>query len=493
MIRKSLKVIGLVLLLLALAVGGRTVSLRSRQLPAGAAPKVGDLPVDATAAAARLASALRIPTVSHEEGANVEAAAFAALHQYLAATFPLAHAALRREVVNGSSLLYTWPGSDPSLPPLLLLSHQDVVPVEPGTEGAWTHPPFFGDVAEGYIWGRGSLDDKAGVVGILEAVELLLRQPPQGLKPKRTILLAFGHDEEIGGERGASRIAALLESRRVRPQMILDEGGLIAQGLVPGLAKPVALIGTAEKGFVSVELSADAAGGHSSMPPRHTALGLVARAIERLEDHPMPARIAGPTAQSFAFLAPEMPFVQRAVLGNLWLFGPLVRAQGANEASTGARLRTTTAATVFQGGVKDNVLPHHARAVVNFRILQGDTVATVLEHVKATVGPEVKVKISGSFSAEPSPEAAVDGPAFRELQTTIAQVLPGTLVAPNLLVGATDSRHYRRLTNDIYRFLPMRLGPGDLDRLHGTNERIGVESYAEAIRFYAQLIRRAAG
>jgi carboxypeptidase PM20D1 len=370
------------------------------------------------------------------------------------------------------------------------MSHMDVVPVEPGTEGKWTRGAFSGDIADGYIWGRGTLDDKVSVMAVLEGVEMLLAR---GFQPERTVLLAFGHDEEVGGNQGAAAIARLLESRGIRPELIVDEGGVIAEGMVPGVTAPVALVSTAEKGFVTVELTAKAKGGHSSMPPPHTAIGAVAAAVQKLEDNPMPARVAGATRSSFEFLAPELPFTLRTVMGNLWFFGPLLTGRLTAEPASNARLRTTTAATMIHGGVKENVLPSEAKAWVNFRILPGDSVASVLQHVKDTVGPDIGVEVSGQMRNEPSPETSADGSAFRLLQTTIAQVFPGTLSAPNLLSGGTDTKHYQRLTNNVFRFVPVKIQAEDLERVHGTNERVGVETYAGAVRFYAQFVRNAAG
>lgn len=482
----AIALVGLVVVLLAVLVL-RASMLKSRQVTA---EPVTDLTVDANAAAQRLAGAVRFPTVSHEQGKNVEAQAFLGLHEYLRTSFPLVHQTLQRETVANYSLLYTWPGRNPGQAPILLLSHMDVVPVEPGTEGKWTRGAFSGDIADGYIWGRGTLDDKVSLMAVLEGVETLLAR---GFQPERTVLLAFGHDEEVGGSQGAAAIAHLLESRGVRPELIVDEGGIIAEGLVPGVTAPVALISTAEKGFVTVELTARAAGGHSSMPPPHTAIGLVAAAVQKLEENPMPARIAGATRSSFEFLAPELPLPLRTVMGNLWFFDPLLRSQLSADPASNSRLRTTTAATMIRGGVKENVLPSEAKAWVNFRILPGDSVASVLEHVKQTAGPDIAVEVSGTTRNEPSPETSVDGPAFRLLQTTLAQVFPGTLTAPNLLSGGTDTKHYQKLTNNVFRFIPVKIQADDLERVHGTNERVGVENYAGAVRFYAQFVRNAAG
>ncbi|MES1210939.1 MAG: peptidase dimerization domain-containing protein, partial [Acidobacteriota bacterium] len=286
----------------------------------------------------------------------------------------------------------------------------------------------------------------------------------------------------------ARSVASLLEQRGVRPLFVLDEGGAIVKGMVPGIAAPVAMVGTAEKGYVNVELTAQSRGGHSSMPPPHTAIGEVAAAVHALEEHPMPARLAGATRDSFETLAPEMPFVPRLILSNLWLFGPLVESQYAADPAGNARLRTTTAATIISGGVKENVLPLGARAVVNFRILPGDSVASVLEHVRQTVGPGIKVAQAGLQATEPSPTSGTGTPEYRLLQSTVAEVFPGTLVAPNLLAGGTDSKHYQRLTRTVYRFLGISMEKEDLDRVHGTDGRVGIEAYAGAVRFFVRLL-----
>ena len=484
--KKALAVLGLLLLALIAVVLVRTALVHSHQI---AAEPVTDISIDAGAAAERLAAAVRFPTVSHD-GGQVEREAFLGLHEHLVRSFPLVHARLTREVVADYSLLYTWKGKNPNAAPILLLSHQDVVPVEPGTERSWTHPPFSGAIADGFIWGRGTLDDKPGVLGLLEAVETLLTR---GFQPERTVLLAFGHDEEVSGIHGARQVAALLRQRGVKPEFILDEGGAIAEGMVEGVKPPIALIGTAEKGYVSVDLVAKTEGGHSSMPPRHTAIGRLAAVIHELEEDQMPARIDGATKKSFEFLAPEMPFGPRLFLSNLWLFGPLARRTFSDDPAANSRIRTTTAATIVQGGVKENVLPLEARAVVNFRILPGDTVADVVEHVRAHAGPEVQVSARQATATEPSFESDVEAPAYRLIQTTVGQVFPGTLVSPNLLGGGTDTKHYKDLTRNIYRFLPVHIQKSDLARIHGTNERVSVESYAGTVRFFVQLLRNAAG
>jgi carboxypeptidase PM20D1 len=397
---------------------------------------------------------------------------------------------LERETVATYSLLYTWRGTDPSLKPILLAAHLDVVPVELGTEPAWDEAPFGGRVVDGFVWGRGSLDNKSALLGVMEAVEMLVGE---GFRPARTVYLAFGHDEEVGGMQGARAIATLLDARGVVLQMVVDEGGIIADGLVADVARPVALVGVAEKGFVSVALGTRAAGGHSSLPPRESAIGTLSAAIARLEASPMPARLEGPARQLLERLGPALPFPRRAALANLWATAPLVVRNLERSPTTNALVRTTTAVTIFEAGTKDNVLPSHARAVVNFRVLPGDTVADVLEHVRRVIdNPSVEIETVGALS-EPSAVSATDSESYRILERTIREIVPDAIVAPYLVSVATDSRHYAGLAGNLFRFLPMRLKPLDIERVHGTNERVAVRDYERAIRLYRQLILNATG
>lgn len=456
-------------------------------------PRVADHPpatkldVDAETVAQHLAGALAIPSISHEDPALVDSAAFKQLHAYLAAQFPRLHATLNRETVSELSLLYVWPGTEAELDPLLLLAHLDVVPVEAGSEEGWTQKPFGGAIADGYVWGRGALDDKASVLAQMEAIELLLAR---GFKPRRTIYLAYGHDEEVGGQDGAARIAAMLHRLGVQPAMVLDEGGAVMSGTIPGVEKPVALVGIAEKGYLSLMLSTEAEGGHSSMPPDNSTVGIVARAVARLEAQPLPLRLTEPVEAMFAQVGPHMSFLRRLAMANLWLSAPLIERALAGKPSSNAMVRSTTAATMFSGSPKQNILPARAAAVVNFRLLPGDTREAVIQHVTKTVD-DPRVTITAlAFGSEASPISPVDVPAYAMIEATIQQVLEGDtlVVAPYLVVGATDARWYSALTPHIYRFQPLRLETADLARLHGTNERIAVENYAEMVRFYAQLL-----
>jgi carboxypeptidase PM20D1 len=474
----------LALAALAAVLVARTAGMRSRQVDAPAAEPVA---FDTAAAARRLADAIRIPTVSREEGPAPDSL-FAALHQQFASAFPRAHAVLRREAVGGS-LLFTWRGADPAAPAILLTGHLDVVPVDSGSEGRWTHPPFAGVIADGFVWGRGALDDKGSVLAILEAVDALLAE---GFRPVRTIHLAFGHDEELGGEGGAVRLAALLAKRGARVAWVLDEGGTITQGLVPGVEAPVAVVGIAEKGYVNVELVATDLGGHSSTPPAHTAIGRLARAVSRLEARPFPARIAGATGALLEHAGPEMSLPLRLAFANLWLLERPLLAQFTRDRRSAAAVRTTTAVTLVSGGTKANVLPAEARAVVNFRTLPGDSAAAVAAWVRGTVNDSaVRVRVLPGAN-EASPVSSPESAGYRAVATAIRQVYPGTVVAPYLVIGATDARHYVGLTPTVLRFAPGLETAESPPRAHGTDERVGIGEHAQAVRFYAQLIRNSA-
>jgi|SRR5271167_2030631 len=488
------RLVSFFLLVFVVVILARTFFISSKQIsPRPHTPE----PIDVPKAAQDLSGAIPFATISWgPDGTDAQRQAtqeaFTGFHAYLEKTFPQVYAKLAQETVGANNLLFTWKGTDPGLKPIVLIGHQDVVPIEEGTESNWTHPPFSGQIADGFIWGRGTLDDKMAVVGLLEAVNTLLSE---NFQPKRTVILAFGQDEEVGGLEGAEKIAQLLESRGVQAEFVTDEGGFLSLGMMPGVSAPVAMIGTSEKGYLSLELSVETAGGHSSVPPKTSSIGILSAAIHKIETHPMPAYVHGPIGEFLEYGGGSASFPLRVVFQNMWLFAPVVQHILESSPDTNATLRTTTAVTIFRAGTKDNVMPSRAAAIINFRILPGDTVRSVTEHVRQVVG-DLRVKIqpmAGEPPVEPSPRSSVDSPNFKLMQTTLAQVFPNAVVAPFVFVAATDSKHYAPLTRDIYRFSPMQMTSEDVARLHSTNERIGVDTFAHMIDFYCQLIRNAVG
>jgi carboxypeptidase PM20D1 len=435
-----------------------------------------------------LAAAIRLETISYEDAAEFRAEPFLALHRLLESAYPQLHAKLEREVVADYSLLYTWRGSDAALAPMLLTAHLDVVPVTAEALPDWTHPPFAGEIADGFVWGRGTLDDKGSLITIFEAVEQLVAA---GFTPTRTIYLAFGHDEEIGGGHGAAAITELLRKRGVRLWLSLDEGLAIVSG-TGGITGSAALIGVAEKGFLTLDLTAREPGGHSSTPPPQSAIGRLARAVVRLEENPLPARIDGVSAQMFDALAPQLSLERRLAIQNRSWLGPVLEWFLARDPATNALIRTTTAVTIVRGGVKENVLPQSATATANFRLLPGDTVEEVTARVREILGDD-GIEITTRTKDEASAVSPTDGAQFEALRSALHEVDPGLPIAPALVLGGTDTKWYGQLADAAYRFVPFHLDASDLRRAHGTNERVSVQNLGWGVRFYGALIRHAAG
>jgi len=481
--KKILVVILLGILILLSVVLVRTIRFTSMQLQPN---PIGEFSVNTEQIVDHLSKAIQFKTISDQDSEKIDKKEFLGLQNYIEKTFPKIHSALLKEVVGDYSLLFTWKGNEKMLEPILLMGHLDVVPVKSETEDGWTHPPFSGSISNGFIWGRGAIDDKVSVFSILEAVEILLEQ---GYETRRTIYLAFGHDEEVGGFKGAAEIAKLLQSRGVKPYYVLDEGGVISEGIIPGIYLPAALVGIAEKGYVSIELGIEAKGGHSSMPPKQTAIGILSTAITKLEKNQFPAKVTEPIRKMLEYLGPEQSFSNKAIFANLWLFSGLVKRKFSSLPMTNALIRTTTAPTMIEGSDKENILPTEASAVVNFRIIPGESIDEVINHVRNTIDdPRITLKPL-NLQIEPSVISDVESPIFRLIQRTIHQIFPDVVVTPWLVVAATDSRYYTELTDNVYRFTPIRIRPEDASRFHGIDERISISDYENCVRFLIQLIK----
>jgi carboxypeptidase PM20D1 len=453
------------------------------QRSTGSVEKMEGIPVDEQSVAEHLAAAVRCKTVPVDENGTPDPQAFQQLHEMLEKTYPLVHQKLKRECVNDFSLLYTWPGTRQELEPVMVMAHQDVVSANP-TE--WTHPPFDGVITDGFIWGRGTLDIKNQLIGIMEAAEALLQQ---GYRPERTILFGMGHDEETGGVSGSKVVGQRLKEKGIHLAGIVDEGGGISAGLAPGIRGPVALIGVSEKGYLTVEFTVHSAPGHSSTPPTQSSIGILSRALARLEAHPMPTHLRR-LRPLYHGIGKAAPLYIQVAFANVWLFGPFLKRWLVANPEMNASMRTTTALTIIQGGTEDNTIPAEAKAFVNFRLLPGDTIADVLWHIKSTVKDDrVKVKpVEGKFN-EALPTSSRTNQAYKSLSTVIRQVFDNPPVAPYVMLGGTDCMHFVPVCDDIYRFTSLVMDESFRGLEHGIDERIPIAGMAKMVKFYARLMQ----
>jgi carboxypeptidase PM20D1 len=447
-------------------------------------PEITEISLDQAAAVDRFSKALTIPTISYDDRSQFDAGAFRDFHDFLQSAYPLVHEHARRTIVNDYSLVFHLPGSDTSLEPVLFMSHMDVVPIEEISRDQWTHPPFAGTVDDGIIWGRGSVDDKIGVIALMEALELHLAK---NVQPKRSIYFAFGHDEEVGGKEGAAQIANYFADKGIRFDFVLDEGGAVTEGMLLE-DHPVAIIGVSEKGYVNLVLTVDSPGGHSSQPPEQSAVGILSRAIVMVEDNPFPARLdyLYPTFEAIGSYA---PYGARLAMGNLWLFSNLVKKRMLANQAQAAGLRTTTAATMFSGSPKANILPTRATAVVNFRILPGETVESVKQRVTELIDDE-RVMVSEEFGNNPSTVSPTDSRGYGLIAGTIRGMDENILVAPYMVRGGTDAKYFYPLSSNVYRFLMIQVDSEAMKYVHGIDEHVATEEYLRAIRFYYHLVRQ---
>lgn len=447
--------------------------------------KIAVLKID-TLSKENFSKAIRIKTVSPENTVDFDSIQFHHFTRFLRNTYPLTDSILEKKTFNTFSFLYKWPGTNATLKPIVLMAHLDVVPVVKENIPSWKHDPFGGEIINDTIWGRGTIDDKVGVVAIMESLELLIKSD---FMPERTIYIAFGHDEEIGGLRGAKTIAKYLKEEKIEAEFVLDEGGTIAQKLIPGIEKDVALIGIAEKGFVSLQLSVRLEGGHSSMPEKETAIDVLSNAIVKLKKNPFPAKISPPIDEFIKNLGPEMPFVNKLVFANKSIFESIITGIYEKSASGNALVRTTTSPTIFTSGTKENSIPLTANATINFRIIPGETSATVINSVKQNINDDRVTIKPNAFVSEPSKVSSTNSFGYKILHKTISQIHPTTIVAPYLVVAATDSRHFNTISNNIYRFSITKLNKGNIKSFHGLNERLPLSDFENSIRFYHQLIK----
>jgi len=420
----------------------------------------------------RLAALIRVPTVSAER-AETGDGPFEELIDLLAEQYPLVHEHLTRERIGGSGLVYTWTGGS-GADPVVLMAHYDVVPVA-GQESEWSVPPFEGRIVDGQVWGRGALDDKGALCALLDAVENLLAE---GWSPPRTVLLCLGPDEELHGTT-ARLIAQTLKQRGVQPWLVLDEGGAVTEIPFPGVSGAFAMVGLAEKGVMSVELSAEGTGGHASAPTGLTAVGRVARAVARLNRNPfdihMPRTVVSLLAALAEHAEPTYAKAWRLAASTPWLAARLLAAAGGADGA--ALVRTTLAPTMLAGGSSSNVLPSSASAMLNIRVNVGETTTGVVARLRRVEGDE------------PTPESPSDNTQFALIAASVDAGYPGVATIPYLTTAATDGRHWHRFAPAVYRFAPLYIPDAERAGIHGRDERVAIDSLVRGERCYRALLK----
>jgi len=433
----------------------------------------------------RLSKFIQLKTVTYNDFSQIDMVEHRKVEGFFKKNFPLCSKSLNLTKINDFGYIFRWEGKDKGKKPVLFMAHFDVVPVQ---DEGWGFPPFSGEVKEGHILGRGTLDTKNTLLGILESTEKLISE---GFVPESTIYFAFGGDEEVMGLQGAVKIVEYFKNKNINFDWVIDEGSIIAQNMLSMTDKPLALIGIAEKGFANVRLLAHGEPGHASMPPEHTAAGLIARAVYRLENNPFPVSLTKTVREFLKSLIPHVSFSLALVFSNLWLFAPVVKLIFKKNPKTAAMVRTTQAATILKGSNKDNILPDKAEAIINVRILPGETKSEVLNRMRSVVKD---IQVSVGFTNEddasnPMGESSSTADGYIKIKNTVNKVYPEGIVSPFLVTATTDSRHYKDITDNIYRFVPMVLTNEDLKKIHGLNESISIENYTLIINFFTELMK----
>lgn len=429
-------------------------------------------------AAERLAKAISFQTISHHP-AMMDTATFNAFHHWLFETYPNLFSKTQVDTFSTHTLVLKWSGES-SENPILFMAHQDVVPVD--LNANWEFPPF-GDIPQGeYVYGRGTLDDKGSMMAIIEAAEALIQM---GFVPSNDIYISLGQDEEIGGKNGAKIVAEYFKSNGIRFAYVLDEGGIISEGIIPGITEPIALIGTSEKGYISIDVESEFRGGHSSMPADTNAITLAAEVITRMKSNPFEFKIGGSMEGFLNYLGPYFPTLNKMAAANRWAFEGLIINAYSKSPSGAALIHTTCTPTIITAGIKDNVTPMRSLVTFNSRILPGESTESVFKHYEEVLADlPVTLSIHDNFSENPSPISTYQSEAFQHFAELVKTNYPECLVSPYMVLGATDARYMTSLSDNVYRFMPFRFSKEDLPRLHGVNERVKIHDYTRAISFY---------
>jgi carboxypeptidase PM20D1 len=438
------------------------------------------LPTDAIK---HMTEAIQIATETPNDAFEYDSAVFYSYRKLIEKNYPLVHQQLSRTVIDSFNYIYKWQGTDTTKLPIVLMAHYDVVPVEASAVKLWHAKPYGGEVKDNYIWGRGVLDDKSSMISLLEATEAQLKE---GFTPSQTIYLCFGADEESNG-RGAAAMVKYFESKKQRFDMVVDEGGEISTEDNKNIQQPIASVGVGEKGYVTLVLSVQRAGGHSSIPEKSSSIGILSKALHTIEENQIPTRITPPIKAYLERISSyNSNFFEKMQLSNLWLFEKWVLHEMTKNRSSNALVRTTLVPTVVNSGVRDNVIPTFATAMVNSRILPGETPNSVKAYVEKIVNDtNVKISIYPNYETMPSTTTEINSAAFKRVESAIHAVVKDVVVAPMLMVGATDSRNYRTISDGVINFTPLT----DAKGYHGIDERLLISDYEKCFNYYTFLIK----
>ena len=457
----------------------RTLMFRPKPQPEIIREELG---FDRDAAVDALAQLVRCKTISYHDKSLEDDGEFQKLICLLPQLYPRVFDVCSVDQLPDRALLLRWPGKN-QVDPAVLMAHYDVVPVN---EENWEKPPFAGILENGVLWGRGTLDTKVTFNGIFSAANYLIGK---GFVPENDIYFAFSGGEEVNGK-GAPNIVKFFEDHHIQPAIVVDEGGAVVENVFPGVTKPCGVIGIAEKGMMNVQYRTLSAGGHASAPKPHTPVGVLAAACKKVEDHPFKAHIEGPAAQMFDTLGRYSSPLYKMIFANMWCFGWVIDLLGKKSGGEiNALVRTTSAFTQMEGSTARNVIPPEAKMVANMRLNPADSVASALAYLKKTVN-DANVEITTLESFEPSPVSETDCPAWDKVASAVANTWPGCIVTPYLMVQCSDSRHYGKLSNHVYRFSAMDLTAEERATIHGNNERIRVECAQKAVEFYIRLMKQ---
>lgn len=466
------------LCLLVLVIIARTLAFKPKKQPQ---ILDGEAEFDKDRAISSLQTLVRFKTISNRNPELEDDAEFEGLINKLPELYPNVFEKCQLTRFPDRGLLFKWKGREDGAPSVLM-AHYDVVPVN---EESWEKPPFEGILEDGVLWGRGTLDTKVTVNGVLYAAETLIAQ---GFTPKNDIYFAFSGGEEVNGK-GAVHIVDFFEKEGIVPEMVVDEGGAVVEKVFPGVNKPCGMIGIAEKGMMDVRYTAKSNGGHASAPKPHTPVGILSKACCKIESHPFKAHMSEPVRKLFDTLGRHSNFGMRMIFANLWCFSwllDIICKKSGGELN--ALMRTTVAFTQMKGSSAPNVIPPEAEMVSNIRLNPLDTMDSALEYLKKTVGDK-NIDIAPIYGMNPSPISRTDCEGWERVSSAVASTWKGALVSPYLMVQCSDSRHYGRISDRVYRFSAMDLTKEERGMIHGNNERIRVECACRAVEFYIRLIR----